>query len=574
MGYFSDQTKFPETSERIYRIGTGSLGGKAQGLANIQEVLEKNFRYTDYPNIEIEIPNLATICTDVFDAFMERNALHDIAYSDLPDDRIAYAFQRAELPFEILGFLRSLVTWHHMPLAVRSSSLLEDALYIPFAGVYATKMTPNNQLSIDERFNKLVEAIKFVYASTFFKSARDYIRATQHTSQDEKMAVNIQEVIGKQFGSRFYPELSGVARSYNYYPIGRANPEDGVVSLALGLGKTIVDGGITWTYSPRYPNVDPPYRAVSELLKQSQTEFWAVNVGDPPDYDPINEDEYLLLENLTVAEADRALHYLVSTYNPFSDRLVSGMPTEGARVLTFSPLLVMRELPLNDLILHLLDICASALNNPVEIEFAMTFNPHRFGFLQVRPMAVFSDEVNISEDELNGDHVFAASDKVLGNGILNSIQDIVYVKPENFAFKNSRSVAPELARMNQNLLSERRPYLLVVFGRLGTTDPWLGIPVNWGQVSGAKVVVEATPENANVELSQGSHFFHNIISLGVKYFSIPQSGKYHIGWQWLEQQQAVAETHFLRHVRLPTPILIRVDGRRGWGVIHKLQEAE
>ena len=570
MGYFSDQSNDPNSDGRSYLIGTGSLGGKAQGLAFIQEHLEKNYKSTDFPHIEFEIPTLATICTDVFDAFMAQNDLYEIAYSDESDDRIAHAFQQAELPFEVLGYLRSIVSWHNTPLAVRSSSLLEDRLYLPFAGVYATKMTPNNQFSVDERFNKLVEAIKFVYASTYFKSAKDYIRATKHNIQDEKMAVTIQEVIGKQFGKRFYPELSGVARSYNFYPMGRAKPEEGVVSLALGMGKTVVDGGITWTHSPAYPKVDPPYRTVSELLKQSQTEFWAVNMGDAPDYDPINETEYMLLENLTAAEADQSLRYLASTYNPYSDRLVLGISSAGARVLNFAPLLVLEELPLNKLLLNMLAICEEALNGPVEIEFAMTFNPNRFGFLQVRPMAVFSDEVDIQDEELHGEEVLASSNIVLGNGVLNDILDIVYVERENFTFKNSRAIGLELAKMNRTLVEEGRPYLLVVYGRLGTTDPWLGIPVNWGQVSGAKVVVEATPENVTVELSQGSHFFHNINSLGVQYFSIPPRGAYNIDWDWLDKQAVINETQFLRHVRLAAPLLIRVDGRQSRGVIHKI----
>jgi len=570
MGYFTDQSNDSQSDGRTYLIGTGSLGGKAQGLAFIQEHLATAFNSNEFPHIEIEIPALATICTDVFDDFMAQNDLYEIATSEMSDDRIAHAFQKAELPFEVLGYLRSLVSWHNSPLAVRSSSLLEDALYLPFAGVYVTKMTPNNQLSIDERFNKLVEAVKFVYASTFFKSAKDYIRATKHKIQDEKMAVTIQEVIGKQFGKRFYPELSGVARSYNYYPMGRARPDQGVVSLALGMGKTVVDGGITWTYSPAYPKVDPPYRTVSELLKHTQTEFWSVNMGDAPDYDPINETEYMFLENIVTAESDQSLRYLASTYNPYSDRLVIGTSSQGARVLSFAPLLVLEELPINNLILKLLEICESALNGPVEIEFAMTFNPHRFGFLQVRPMAVFSDEVTIDEEELHSENVLTASDTVLGNGVLNYIQDIIYVNPESFGFKHTRAIVPELARLNRKMVSEGRPYLLVVYGRLGTTDPWLGIPVNWGQVSGAKVVVEATPENVSVELSQGSHFFHNIISLGVNYFSIPPRGEFQIDWDWLGQQESVSETQFLRHVHLPAPLLIRVDGRQSRGVIHKI----
>lgn len=557
------------TAGQACTIGTGSMGGKAQGLAFIQKVLISELDPTDFPGIVIDIPPLAVLCTDVFDAFMAENNLYSIALSNLPDDRIAHKFQDANLPFEVLGDLRLLVDQVHTPLAIRSSSLLEDTKHMPFAGVYATKMVPNREFDPDIRFRQLLEAIKFVYASTFTKVAKDYCKAVKKRIEDEKMGVIIQKMVGKRYHNHFYPELSGVARSYNYYPIKPANPEDGVVNLALGLGKTIVDGGISWTYSPAFPKIEPPFGSVKNLLKSTQTEYWTVNFGDPPEFDPVNETEYLLLENIVTAERDGSLRYLASTYNPQSGRLTAGIGFKGPRALTFSPLLVYKELPLNELILKLLSICERTLNTPVEIEFAMTINPNQFGFLQVRTMAVPVDEVYVMEEDLTGENVFLASETVFGNGTIDTIKDIVYIKPESFELRHARVVVSELERFNDKLLKNNRPYLLIVFGRLGTTDPWLGIPVKWGQISGAKVIIEATKDNIKVELSQGSHFFHNIINLNIKYFSVPYSSPYQVSWEWLNQQEIVEEDRFVRHVKLKNPLKVRVDGRTSKGVIYK-----
>ena len=545
------------------------MGGKAQGLVSIRKALISNLDSADFPGISVDIPQMAVVGTDVFDAFIHQNGLEEIAYSDLPDDRISHAFQKAEMPFEVLGDLRALVEQVHTPIAVRSSSLLEDAKHKPFAGVYATKMIPNREYDPDIRFRQLVEAIKFVYASTFSKSAKNYCTAVGQRIEDEKMGVIIQKIIGRRNHKRFYPELSGVARSYNYYPLKPARPEDGVVNLALGLGKTIVDGGISWTYSPAYPKIEPPFGSVKELINGTQTEFWTVNMGEQLDYDPINEIEYLLRDNIVTAERDDSLRFLSSTYNQQSGRLTAGTGFKGPRALTFAPLLVLEEQPVNQLIVKLLSICEQALDTPVEIEFAMTFDPHQFGFLQVRSMVIPMDEVHVMEDELSGKNVFLASDTVFGNGRVDSIKDILYIKPEDFELRHARIVVKELEKFNGNLLEFDHPYLLIVFGRLGTADPWLGIPVRWGQISGAKVIVEATKENIKVELSQGSHFFHNIINLNIKYFSIPHSSPYQVDWDWLAQQEIIEEGRFVRHVRLQEPLRVRVDGRTSKGVIYK-----
>ena len=509
------------------------------------------------------------ICTDVFDEFLKENDLLNIAYSDSTDDQIAHAFQNAELPFNILGDLQALIGQVNTPMAIRSSSLLEDATCEPFAGIYATKMIPNHQHDPGLRFQKLSESIKFVYASTFFNRAKSYRSATNHDHSDEKMAVIIQDVVGSRHSLRFYPEVSGVARSYNFYSFGRAQPEDGVVNLALGLGKTIVDGGVSWSYSPEYPKIRPPYGSMDDLIKNSQNEYWAINMGTPLVYDPIRETEYLVKENINKAEKDGTLKYLCSTYDPQSDRLQIGMGNPGPRVLTFSPLLELNQIPFNNLIKSFLKVCEKELKNPVEIEFAMTFNPPALELLQVRSMVVTAETVKVTEEDLTHENVFAASINVLGNGLIDDIQDIVYVMPDHFELEHTRLIASDLEKINNKLVEQEIPYLLIIFGRLGSSDPWLGIPVNWGQISGTKVIIETYQEGFSVDMSQGSHFFHNMTSLGVSYISISRTGKFRLDWDWLSHQKEIQKTKYIRHVKLPSPLYIKIDGRSGRGAVLK-----
>jgi phosphoenolpyruvate synthase/pyruvate phosphate dikinase len=567
-----NRSKFLNTEHKLTYIGSGAIGGKAHGLASINHIILNDLNKGQFPGIEVGIPAMTIIRTDVFDAFIKRNKLAQIAYSDEPDDRIAHAFQKADLPFEILGDLRALISQVTTPLAVRSSSMLEDAMHEPFAGIYGTKMTPNNQPDINTRFNKLVEAIKFVYATTFFRSAKDYMKATPHKTEDEKMAVIIQEVIGKKHGTRFYPELSGVGRSHNYYAFGHADPKDGIVNLALGLGKTIVDGGNSWSYTPAYPKADPPFNTVNDMLNNTQRTFWSVNMGKTSAYDPVKETEYMLEENIVTAEEDETLRYLASTLDSQSGRIIMGVAKSGARLLNFSPILRLGEIPLNDLLIKLMDVCEQNEGAPVEIEFAMTFNskgPHKFGFLQVRPMAVSNDVVDIDNADLTGDQVLASSEKVLGNGTNNLIQDIVYIKQEKFDVMKTYQIAEDLEKINQKLVKENKPYLLIGFGRWGTSDASAGIPVNWGQISGAKAMIEAALANVNFELSQGSHFFHNVTGFGVYYFSLPFEKTKTIDWLWLQEMSSETETQMIRHVSLKKPLHIKVDGRTGKGTILK-----
>ncbi len=563
--------RFFESDEAFTVIGGGEIGGKALGLATAKRILSEANLASAFPGMTIGIPRLTVIATDVFEQFMKHNDLYEVALDDLPDERIAHAFVRAELPATIAGDLRALIGAVHTPLAVRSSSLLEDALRHPFAGVYATKMIPNNQSSPGDRFKKLGEAIKFIWASTFFADAKRYMRMIEEPIERERMAVVVQEVVGERFDERFYPIVSGVARTHNYYPTGPARPEDGVVNLALGLGKTIVDGGVTWTYSPRFPHHQPPFASAADLLRNTQTRFWAVSMQPAP-YDPVNEEEHLVAAGLDVAEWDDVLRYTASTYDPDSDRLTIGTGRDGPRAITFSRILELGDVPLNALIERLAAQCRQSLATDVEIEFALTLDrkrglPARFGFLQVRPMMVAGEAVAVSDAELHSEQALVASETVLGNGESRTISDVVYVKPATFEAKHTPAIATQIERFNRVLVEAGRPYLLIGFGRWGSSDPWLGIPVTWPQISGARVIVEATLPDMNVDASQGSHFFHNMISFHVQYFTVRHSGPYTIDWDWLDTRPAATETPFVRHVQLSSPLRVRVDGRQGRGVI-------
>ena len=572
--------RFFDGTERFTRIGSGSFGGKADTLLAVRDLLSSGIERLLGPSgaqrirrhFDLHVPTLTVVATDCFEAFMDTNRLWDLARSGAPDYKIAVAFQQADLPVDLLGDLFALVQQVHTPLAVRSSSLLEDALNQPFAGVYGTKMIPNNQHDVESRFHRLVEAIKFVYASTFFQNARQYRRLIGHDVED-RMAVILQAIVGRRHRDRFYPDLSGVGRSYSFYRSGRTRPEDGVVNLAFGLGKTIVDGGLTWSYSPAQPQATPPYGSVRDLLRQTQVEFWAVNMGRVPVYDPVEEVEYLAHLPVADAEEDQTLRLLVSTFDARSDRLSMGVGIRGPRALTFAPLLVLEEYALNDLLKAVLRVCQDALGSPVEIEFAATFPPEgeegpaSFGFLQVRPMAVSDAVVDLDLGSIDRSRVLAASRRVMGNGVVDNVRDVVYVRPEAFEARHTRAVAEEIARINLDLVDRGVPYLLIGFGRWGSSDPWLGIPVAWPQIGGARAIVEATLPSMNVDLSQGSHFFHNISSFGVSYFSVPFDGEFPVDWDGLARQEAVTETGLVRHVRLAHPLRIAVDGRQGCGAV-------
>jgi hypothetical protein len=564
---------FFNSEETISCIGDGSIGGKARGLAFIQKTIVEKINKENFSEVEFDIPRFVVLRTQIFDLFLERNKLYEIAYSDKADESIIQAFLQAELPVEILGDLLSIAEQLRAPLAIRSSSFLEDNQYEPFAGIFATKMIPNNQPSSDARFHKLVEAIKYVFASTFFKESKNYFKITSPRIQEEKMAVIIQEVVGQRYDERFYPNISGVLRSYNHYPSGKAKPHDGVANLALGLGKTVVDDGIAWSYSPAYPNAPTPYAGTGDMLKITQTKFWAINMSPLTEYNPVSETEFMVNANLKDADYDNTLNYIASTYDISSDKFIMGTDIQGPRCINFLQLLSMNEFRFNELIRKVLNICEDEMNCPVEIEFAVNISKTRkkmhFGFLQVRPMVLSDENVELSEEELFDKDVLIASNRTMGNGIVNNIRDIVFVKPEVFNKQDTKIIASQISSINKDLSDSSRLYLLIGFGRWGSSDPWLGIPIEWAQISGAKVIVEATLSGMNVELSQGSHFFHNLTSFKVNYFTTNFDGQYKIDWEWLNQQQVVAETDLIKHVKTISPLKIIISGQSGRGVIKK-----
>jgi hypothetical protein len=566
--------KFLGSESAITRIGTGTLGGKANGLVFIEHILRQHFGDRSEREIAVRIPRMFVIGADFFVDFMEQNDLYDIAHSNRPDDRIAHAFLKAHLPPKLVGDLRTVADRSHLPLAIRSSSLLEDALYRPFAGVYATKMVPNNQPGADVRFRKLREAIKFVYASTYFKAAKRYVNSIDEKIESEKMAVIIQDVFGQNLNRRFYPNISGIARSYNFYPTGHATPMDGVISLALGLGRTIVEGGRVWTYSPAYPKTPPPFNGIRDMLKQTQTSFWAINMGKPPAYDPVRETEYLIKARLGEAEYDNTHIFTASTFVPESNRIVPGVGQDGPRILNFARILELNDPPLNDLLKDLLTACEDAMGSEVEIEFAVVMDnkkgvPAKLGFLQVRPMVVMKGQMDLPADRLSGDDVLVATDSALGNHFIADIQDIVYVCRDTFEPAHTERVAMELESINATLKKDRKPYALIGFGRFGTSDPWRGIPVRWSQISNVRALVEVEIPGMETDLSQGSHFFHNVTSFKVSCFSVPMNSAYPIDWEWLENQSEIQRTEFVRHVRTSSPLTLQIDGTSGRGVILK-----
>jgi len=541
----------------------------------MDRVLTASLPRDAFPGVDLTIPRTLVLTTEVFEEFVSSNDLLKVGLEENRDLTIISSFLKGDLPPTMLGDLSDFAGEVRTPLAVRSSSLLEDALYQPFAGIYATKMLPNNSASFDDRFRSLILAVKFVYASTYLRQAKAYIRSTNHGVEEERMAVLIQSVVGREHGGRFYPYFSGVGRSYNYYPAGQATPEDGVVNVALGLGKTIVDGGVSIRFTPRFPRVLPQFGTLADLLRQSQKRFWAVNMlpgaGSGSDED---EDQFLVSGDLRAAEQDGVLDWIASTYLPGSETLVEGTTMPGPRVIDFGHVLRSSVFPLAEITGELLRIGETAMNCPVEIEFAgnlgrETALPAEFALLQMRPMVSGDELLTVDVEDVPTDRIVCASDEVLGNGRIE-VCEIVYVRPEAFDASRTGLIAAEIDRLNAVLAGEGRPYVLIGPGRWGSSDPWLGIPVNWSAISGVKAIVEASLPGMNVEPSQGSHFFQNMTSLRIPYFTISHVRQSHVmDWDWLASLPGWSDTGHIRAVRLERPVKIEVDGRTGRGVILK-----
>ena len=548
-------------------LGPGELGGKAAGLVSIQESLAASFPDNRFGSYIVDIPVMTVLRTGLFCDFLESNDLLTILDGEHSDGYIADKFQHAEIPPRFSGDLMSLVANTDTPLAVRSSSLLEDSLQSPFAGIYMTKMIPNNQFDPARRFRKLLEALKLVYGSVFFKGARAFAGSSCKANDREEMAVIIQQVVGSRRGNRYYPLLSGVARSVNFYPSGNASSEEGIVHLALGLGKTIVDGGKSWYYSPRHPSSPPPFRSSRDALKTTQSDFWAIRLDKPERYDPLAEVEFLDRHSFPRAEADGVLHGICSTYNPESDRFEQGASGTGPKLLDFYSLRTIDN-EFNELICKILEVAEEKTGTPVEIEFALDDLPApgrepRFGLLQVRSMAIPRITGNLNEIRAGASKTIVRSSAAIGNGMIDDLRDIIYVVPDRFKPGDTAIIASELEGINRTITELGEHYILLGFGRWGSSDPWLGIPVQWQQISGAQVIVESDFPGLYPDFSQGTHFFHNVCNLGILYMAARSEEP--VDWEEIGNMKIINETAHLRHVRSPIPLRAWVDCGKGIG---------
>jgi CheY-like chemotaxis protein len=559
----------PEPSHFL-RLGGGSLGGKARGLAFVRHLLHTGRLANKFPNVHIGVPASMVLATDLFDEFVEKNKLLDVALHNADEKELERQFLAASLPHGLELDLRKLLEDVRHPIAVRSSSLLEDSQYQPFTGVYQTYMLANQHDNIDIRTHQLSEAIKRVYASTFSQHAKRYVRATPYRLEEEKMAVILQSVVGARHGTRFYPDLSGVVRSHNFYPVPPMTPGDGIAAAALGLGRTVIEGGKCLMFCPRYPQNLIQFSTVDDMLANSQVAFWALDIEQRTAAGQ-REVSY----GLEVAEADGTLQALGSTYSADNNAVYDGLGRAGARIVSFAPILKHEIFPLAAILDLLMTTGAEALGRPVEIEFAASLSrtpgePSEFGFLQIRPMALSREAEEIRMDDVDPGRLICQSAKVLGHGRIGNIRDIVAVDMHRFERAKSQEVAREVAHLNAKLTESGTPYILIGVGRWGSNDPWLGIPVAWDQVSGARVIVEAGFKDMRVTPSQGSHFFQNLTAFSVGYFTAnPDAGEGFVDWQWLAAQPAVTERGCVRHLRTEKPLLVVMNGKLGRGAIFK-----
>ena len=563
--------RFDEYSN-FARIGDGSLGGKGRGLAFIGAMV-KRYPKLESDNFAVNIPKTVVICTDIFDEFMETNELYPVALGDADDETILRYFLRASLPSRLIEDLMAFFDVVKSPIAVRSSSLLEDSHYQPFAGIYSTYMVPK----IEEKYDMLrtvSDAIKAVYASVFYKDSKAYMTATSNLIDQEKMAIVLQEVVGSRYNDHFYPTMSGVARSLNFYPIGNEKAEDGIANIALGLGKYIVDGGQTLRFSPRHPHSILQMSTMDFALRETQTRFYALDLKNMAEAFSVDDAFNLVKLGLKDADAEGSLKYIVSTYDPYDQIIRDGYYPGGRKILSFVNILQHDVFPLADTLDQILRIGQQEMGRPVEIEFAVNMAPSdhtraTFYLLQIRPIV---DNKEIMDEDLSlvkNEETILSSTSVLGHGIVGDVQDIIYVKTGAFNSSNNQLSAYEIEKMNRSFTQEKG-YVLVGPGRWGSSDSWLGIPVKWPHISNARVIVECGLENYRVDPSQGTHFFQNLTSFGVGYFTVnPFKGD---GWfdeAFLNAQPAVEETEYLRHVHFDAPITIKMDGKKSLGVVLK-----
>ncbi|NPA36574.1 MAG: phosphoenolpyruvate synthase [Chlorobi bacterium] len=554
------------------RIGEGSIGGKARGLAFLNMLIKKHSVTAARFDTILTIPTTVVLCTDIFDEFMEQNNLYPIGLSDRPDEEILAEFVKAELPEYLIEDLRKFISVIKKPIAIRSSSVLEDSHYQPFAGIYSTYMISNDGNDA-VTLHQLCDAIKCVYASVFYRSSKAYMEATMNVIDEEHMGIVLQEVVGQRHEDVFYPTFSGVARSINFYPIPPEKSEDGIVNVAMGLGKQIVEGEISLRFSPSFPKKILQLSSPQMAIKQTQKYFYALDLNANSFEPSVNDGINLKKLGLKEAEKYGTLRWVGSVYDPQNNVIRDGLMYNGIRLVTFANILKYDAYPLAQILKRVLEVGQSEMNQPVEVEFAVDLEtppgkPTVFYLLQVRPIVDSDETITENLESIPVENTLIYSRSALGNGIIKDVRDVVYVKPETFNPANNVDIVPILEMINIKLNEEGRQYLLIGPGRWGSQDPWLGIPVKWPQISGARVIVENVVENYNVDPSQGTHFFQNLTSLRVGYFHVNSiKGDDYLDLEFLNSTPAIYEDEFVRHVRFKEPSVIKIDGKNSLGVV-------
>lgn len=574
LGVVSDfsRDRFDLQSDFV-RIGSGSIGGKGRGLAFINALLNKYRLKDSFDGVQITVPFSAVIGTSVFDEFLDMNNLRHFALEDQPDNEIVARFKAAKLPTGIMSDLRALLEVVDFPIAVRSSSMLEDSHVQPFAGVYDTHMLANNHSYLKARVRQLTTAIKLIYASTYFTNTRVFHELSGNRLEDEKMAIIIQQAVGGSRSGRFYPHFSGVAASYNYYSVDQGKPEEGVAYVAVGMGKTIVEGMNCVRFSPAQPSRLANFGNVNQTLDNAQHDFYAIDLTDPLIEPKPGGDSGLIKLPISDADDDKTLDLLRSTYSHENHRIYDSTARQGSPVITFAPILKYDRFPLADIVSYLLKLGSRGLNCPVEIEFAVDLDqredkPPGFYFLQIRPMTKEDRPETVAIDTLDNLRVICTSNQTLGNMNLTDVSDIVYVPPATFDRAKTVEIAEQVGALNARLKKDGRRYLLIGPGRWGTHERWLGIPTGWDKISGAALIAEVALDDFAVDPSFGTHFFHNLTSFRIGYFTINQpAGNGTIDWSWFDRQKVIHETGLVKHIRTKKPLEILIDGRVGKGAI-------
>lgn len=556
------------------KIGNGSIGGKARGLAFVDFLISKKKFSEKFPGAVITVPNTVVIATDIFDFFLEENHLHPFVTESAKTETISEIFEKGKLPDYILKDLIAVLDAITTPIIVRSSSILEDSKTQPFAGIYKSYMLSNNHKDSDLRLKLLTKAIKYIYASTFSKEARAYRKLTPYPTDEEKMAIILQKVVGRTYSNnRFYPLCSGVLQSYNYYPVPPLCPDDPIVHIALGLGKTVMEGYNVLRFSPKHPHNLHQFGTIKDMLNNSQKKFMALSLEQKHEknFTYFQEPDMDVLD-ISDAMKDRTLEMVGSVYSMENDMVYDSISRQGMPIVTFAPILKNGAIPLCEILSYLAEICKEAMGCNIEIEFAVDYDFKNkfmeFNILQMRQMTSRSPFRKVHFENVNENNIICSSSTSLGNGYINNISDIIFVKPETFNPLKTFEIASQINSINQDLKAEKKYYVLIGLGRWGSSDPNLGIPVRWDQISNSKVIIESNYEGFSVDPSYGTHFFHNITSIGIGYMTINNLNMQGtIDWKWFASQNPVKDLGYVKHIRVPKPLDIRIDGYTGKGII-------